>query len=131
MRGCLRGVCGRQPGGRRHVHVVDSALPLVFPDPILPATSKGMQRTLVVALRLGKCIAVVYGPSPVSPPGCNQGASINALCSALEIVTSVLRDLKEAVAPSLDGGKKTLVARGYSSLRIRYPCASGTMKFAT
>ena len=107
----MQRVSGRQPGGHRHVHVVDPALALVFPDPILSTTSIGMHCTLVVAFRLGNCIAVVRGSAPMSPSGCNQGASVNTLCSSLEVVTSILRDFKKAVAPSLDSGKKTLVAR--------------------
>ena len=60
----MQRVGGRQCSSHCHVHVVDSALALVFPDSILPATCKGVQRTLVVALRPGKYIAVVYGPPP-------------------------------------------------------------------
>ena len=107
----IQRVGGRQSSSHCHVHVVDSALALVFPDSILPSTSKGTHRTLVVTLCLGKCIAVVRGPSPVSPSGCNQGTSVNALRSSLEIVTGILRYFKEAVAPTFDGGMEVLVAR--------------------
>ena len=107
----MQRVGSRQCSRGCHVHIVDPGLALVFPDPILPASSERMHCAPVVAFGLGECIAVVRRTAPVGPSGCDERTAIHALRPSLEIVTSILRHLKEPVAPALDRGEKLGVLR--------------------